>query len=272
MELARQGRNQPAANAPGANPTVSPKNIDDLRQQLTGVREPGAYQARQWLDQFMASPQAVVRGTDAQRNEITRLLAEGRGDWRAAKRTQTIEEANQYAADRAATADSGRNVGNTYRQKLVALLNPKSSEGRWYTPEEKADIRTVTRREGAADVARLGGNLMGGGGGAYAGVLGTGGLASSFMSGDWRPAAVGFGVPAAGMALRGMTNRGTVAAAENLADTMAMRSPLYRARAANAPVVGGPGLGNLGESSRNAITIEMLNQLKQRGYMAPEAE
>ena len=105
LRLAREGRTQ--ANQPGVvGATVSPKNIDELRQQLTGVREPGAYDVRQWLDNFMVSPHAVVRGTDAQRNEVARVLNSARGDYRAGKRTQAVEETNQYADDRAAVANS----------------------------------------------------------------------------------------------------------------------------------------------------------------------
>ena len=156
LRLAREGRGQVP---PGATATVSPKNIDELRQQLTGVREPGAYQARSWLDDYMQDPAGVVRGGKPERDAIARLLTDARGDYRAGKRTQTVEETNQYAEDRFNTANSAQNAGNTYRQKLVALLNPKSREGKWYTPEEKADIRDVTRGEGVANALRSSGNL-----------------------------------------------------------------------------------------------------------------
>ena len=140
--------------------TVSPKNIDDLRQQLTGVCRARcrAGSALGWIA-ICRNCTGVVRGTDAQRAEIATLLNQARGDWRAGKRSQTVEETNQYAEDRAATANSGANIGNTYRQKLVALLNPKSREGRWYTPEEKADIRDVTHGETVANFMRSAGNL-----------------------------------------------------------------------------------------------------------------
>jgi hypothetical protein len=266
LRLGRENRQQ--ANQPGVvGATVSPKNIDELRQQLTGVNEPGASQARQWLDNYMQDPSGVVRGGPREQAQIGQLLNQARGNYRAAKRTQTVEETNQYASDRAASAYSGQNVENTYRQKLVALLNPKSREGRWYSPEEKADIRSVVRRDTGANVVRGLGNLMGGGLGAYGGTLGAGGAATAFMTGDVKPLIAGIGIPAAGYAVKSAGNRAMVNAASELADRMAMRSPLYRERAANAPTVAGPGLGNFGESTRNAITIQMLNQLKNRGFM-----
>ena len=92
----------------------------------------------------MQSPIAQASGTDAQRNKVAQILNDARGDYRAGKRTETVENTNQYAEDRFNTANSAQNAGNTYRQKLVALLNPKSREGKWYNPEEKADIRAVT--------------------------------------------------------------------------------------------------------------------------------
>ena len=264
LNIARAGRDKVG---PGDAATVSPKNIDDLRQQLTGVAEPGAGHARSWLDSYMQDPSGVVRGSDANRAEIARLLNNARGDWRAGKRTETVENTNQYAEDRAATANSGANTGNTYRQKLVALLNPKSSEGKWFNPEEKADIRDVTRGEAVANALRASGNAARGITGQAAG---GGGIAGALATGDLTPL-LALGVPVAGAAAKGIGNRMTVSHAEQLADKMAMRSPLYRDRVANAPVIAGPGLGNTAEATRNAITIEMLNQLKQRGYM-PLAE
>ena len=58
---------------------------------------------------------------------------------------------------------------------------------------------------------------------------------------------------------------------KRLADQMAMRSPLYRDRAANAPVLPGAGLDNPLEGGRNAITNQIINRLRIRGYM-PEGE
>jgi hypothetical protein len=264
LNTARSGRLQADPNSA----TVTPKDIDTIRQKLTGVNEPGAYQTRQFLDAFMQSPIAQVKGTDAHRAEITRLLNNARGDYRAGKRTQTIEETNQYAEDRYNTANSAQNAGNTYRQKLVALLNPKSREGRWYTPEEKADIRDVTRGEAVANTLRATGNYARGITGQAAG---GGGVAGALATGDLTPL-LALGIPFAGSALKGIGNRMTVNQAELLADKMAMRSPLYRERAAAAPVVAGPGLGNFAESTRNAVTNQMLNQLRLRGVMDAPAE
>ena len=264
IERGRGGRGQVG---PGQTATVSPKNIDDLRQQLTGVSEPGASHARSWLDSYMQDPTGVVRGTDAQRAEIAKLLTQARGDWRAGKRTQTVEETNQYAEDRAATANSGANVGNTYRQKLVALLNPKSREGRWYTPEEQADIRDVTRGETAANFMRSAGNLAKGIPGQ---ITAGGGVTAALATGDMTPLIGALAYPA-GATIKGIGNQMTVRHAESLADKMAMRSPLYRDRAANAPVLPGAGLSNPLEGGRNAITNQIINQLRIRGYM-PEGE
>jgi hypothetical protein len=74
------------------------------------------------------------------------------------------------------------------------------------------------------------------------------------------------------MALKASSNRNMVREAEGLANRMAMNSPLYRSRAAVAPEVAGPGLGNVAESSRNAITNQIINQLRIRGFMEPEGD
>ena len=268
IERGRAGR---GTVPPGATATVSPKDIDALRQQLTGVAEPGAGHARRWLDSYMQDPAGVVRGTDAQRAEIATLLNNARGNWRAGKRTETVENTNQYADDRAPTANSGANSGNTYRQKLVALLNPNSREGKWFNPSEKEDIRQVTSGaagEGTANALRSSGNFMRGITGQAAG---GGGVAAALATGDLTPL-LALGTPLVGSALKGVSNRMTRENAAHLEEQMAMRSPLYRDRAANAPVVAGPGLGNTMESGRNAITNQLINQLRIRGYMDPEAE
>jgi hypothetical protein len=216
----------------------------------------------------MQSPIAQASGTDAQRNRMASTLDAARGDYRAGKRTQTVEETNQYAEDRAATANSGANTGNTYRQKLVALLNPKSAEGKWYTPEEKADIRSVTRGEGATDAMRSTGNFLKGITGQ---VAGGGGLAGALATGDATPL-WGMAAYPAGAAIKGIGNRMTVDSAERLADKMARRSPLYREWAAQSPTVAGPGLGNTPEAIRNALTLQMLEQLRLRGVMPSTEE
>jgi len=267
IERGRGGRSQ--MGQPGVTgATVSPKDIDALRQQLTGVAEPGAGQARRWLDSYMQDPSGVVRGTDAQRAEIATLLNNARGNWRAGKRTETVENTNQYAEDRFHTANSAQNAGNTYRQKLVALLNPTSREGKWFNPSEKSDIRDVTRGEAVANALRTSGNAARGITGQAAG---GGGIAGAIATGDPTPL-LALGVPVVGSALKGVGNQMTVRHAGELADKMAMRSPLYRDRVANAPTLPGEGLGNAYEGGRNAITNQLINQLRIRGYMDPEAE
>jgi hypothetical protein len=261
------GRSQVASDPAG----ISPYEIDAVRQQLTGVQQPGASLARQWLDDFMASGHAASHGTAADRAAVSEQLALARAEHRARKRTQTIEETNQYAEDKASDAGSGQNVENTYRQKLSNLLNPKSAEGKWYTPDEKAAIRSAKNRDILDSVKRWAGNFMGGGGGAYSGALTAGGAGTAFATGDWKPFAAGIGIPATGWALKQSGNRSMVRSANELADTMARNSPLYRERAAVAPMEAGPGLSNPMEASRNAITNQMLEQLRIRGFMnAPE--
>jgi hypothetical protein len=260
---ARSGRLQADPDAP----TVTPKDIDAIRQKLTGVKERGARQTREFLDRFMQSPIAQASGTDAQRNKVAQILNDARGDYRAGKRTETVENTNQYAEDRFNTANSAQNAGNTYRQKLVALLNPNSREGKWYNPEEKADIRAVTRGETAANLLRSAGNASRGITGQAAGGSG---VAAALATGDLTPL-LALGVPLAGSAMKGVGNRMTVAHAKELEGKMAMRSPLYREWAAQAPVVAGPGLGNTAEATRNAITNQALEQLRLRGLM-PFAE
>ena len=113
---------------------------------------------------------------------------------------------------------------------------------------------------------------MGGGLGIGAGGYGAGGAITAFQTGDLKPLFAGVAIPTAGYAIKTAGNRAMVNAANNLADSFAMNSPLYRSRAANAPVVAGPGLSNKGEATRNAATLEILDQLRKRGYMNSQPE
>jgi hypothetical protein len=68
--------------------------------------------------------------------------------------------------------------------------------------------------------------------------------------------ALAVGGPAAGLALRAISNRSarnTIREAENL---IGMRNPLYQARAANVPMV--PPGGSGAARARDALTLELL--------------
>lgn len=253
---------------------ISPYELDAARQQLTGVNQPGARTARDFIDRFMLSPHAVVQGTPADQAAVGKSLSMARGDYRASKRTQSVEETNQYAGDRAAVANSGMNVGNTYGQRLTTkFLSPTSPEYKWSTPAEREEVRATTRRAPIYDALNKLSNMAGGGLGAGAGLYGGGGAMGAFATGDIKPFLAGLGIPALGYAAKTVGNRAMVRNAEELANTFAKNSPLYRSRVPYAPTVAGPGLGNFAEANRNAITVQMLNQLKQRGYMnTPDQE
>lgn len=252
----------------------SPYEIDAARKQLTGVTDPGSSAMRQWLDNYMISPHGVSVGTPTDQGLVAHWLDLARGDYRAHKRTQAVELTNQYAADRADVANSQMNVGNTYAQRLTStFLNPKAPEYKWATPAERAEVRAVTRRDPFYTALNRTSNILGGGLGAGAGLYGGGGALGAFTSGDWRPFAAGVAIPAVGYVAKTAGNRAMVNSAEELANTFARNSPLYRSRVPYAPEVAGPGLGNVAESTRNAITLEMLNQLRLRGAMnAPTEE
>jgi hypothetical protein len=242
----------------GSTPgVVTPYEIDAARQQLTGVSAKGASAVRQWLDDFMKSTHAVAGGTPADHAAVIESLDKARGNYRSGKRTQTIEEINQFAEDK----------GVTPQKALVGLLNPKSREGKWFTPDEKDAIRSTTNRYTMGNILSGAGNMLGGQLTPYSGTIGAGGAATAFMTGDWKPLVAGLGIPAIGYGVRKYGEHVAGQGAADLAATLAKNSPLYREAAANAPMIAGPGLGNVAESSRNAITLQLLDQLRNRGFM-----
>lgn len=93
-----------------------------------------------------------------------RLLQEGRQNWAAAERLETIDQKQAAAELRASAANSGMNTANKIRQNLASvLLSPKQSAG--WSPEALQQAQTVVGGTPIGNLARYVGNYFGKGGG-----------------------------------------------------------------------------------------------------------
>lgn len=128
---------------------------------------------------------------DAARRAITAIddtlgpkvpeIAAARGNYAAASRSETIQEATEKAQLQAGSANSGQNIDNATRQQFKSILNSPSKR-RGFSANELAQMEVIVKGTQAGDAARFAGNLLGGGGGlgavvtAGAGAMATGGI------------------------------------------------------------------------------------------------
>ena len=198
------------------------------------------------IDDYLAkiSPADVLKGDAAQ---IGKLAAETRANAAAEFRLRAIDSLRQRAEDQAASAASGMNVENAYRQQLRAFIRPNNkgispAKKEGFTPEEINRLRVATRSTSFPNMLRLVGNVLGGGHGLMAGA----GLTAAYATGDPKYlAAVGAGYGARRMSNAMMRNR-----AEMLSRMTAARSPLATQMGVGGPT--GPAL-NLGPAQGVAI-------------------
>jgi hypothetical protein len=257
---------------------VSPSDFDTLRGQLLGFSDPtenaAGSRAAEILGNYMHRPPqgAVVYAAPGAMDTLRADLAIARGDWRAGKTAQTVEKEIDRAGTRAGGAYSGQNVDNTTRQSLRALTTTDAGEQKIFgaTYPEKQAINAVVAGDPTTNALRIWGNRLGGGGGAWQGMIGAGGsgmMANHFLSLGFDPttatvlgSAAGLGAVKGGQAARLAANERTVKAAEEVVGMIRRNSPLYRAREALSPPIVDPF-----KMQRDAIAYAMIPQARQAG-------
>lgn len=206
------------------------KDFSNPTEQLAAKR------AVQGLDEFIerADPSAVVSGSA---EKVASALRDARGNYAASKRSDTLTGIGDAAELRAAAANSGQNLDNSTRQRLVSLLlDKKRSAG--FSAAEREAIEQVARGSGTANFLRGTGNMLGGGGGLGSMVSGSIGGALGSAVGGVPGAAIGATLlPSMGAGMKkvaaALTQRGLSGADE----MTRMRSPLYDQAIENAPMV-----------------------------------
>jgi hypothetical protein len=151
---------------------------------------------------------------------FSRTVKEANANYSAAKHAETIDNKTIQAELRAAAANSGQTVANTVRQRIADILvNPKEQRG--FTGEELGAMEKIVRGTAPQNAMRIAGNVMGGGGGIGAALVGGG---STLAAGP-----AGLAVPAVGFALKSLSNKITLKQAEKLSEMIRTRAPLASA-------------------------------------------
>jgi hypothetical protein len=241
----------------GMRPTARPgqtfDELDTLRRQLGKVARDytnptealAARQAIRGIDDIIGDPANIMRGNAQQ---VATLAAETRANAAAEFRVRAMDALRQRVEDRAASAHSGMNVENTYRQELKSFIRPNnkgvssaSKEG--FTRQEIHQIRQALRTSSFPNMLRLVSNALGGGGGIATGGLGL----TAYATGDPRFAlAAGAGLGGRTLSNAMMRNRGNMlnrmaAARSPLAGQMGAAGPLGAPR--TFPAAQGAALG-----------------------------
>lgn len=224
----------------GATVVASLADLIAARRTLQEIARAGgsegeaARRAIARLDDFVvgADPASVVSGPAA---AAASTVADARANYAASFRSKDIEKSITKAGQDADAANSGANLGNRIRQRLKSILQ-SDGKTRGYTPEEIGLLGEVVAGKHGANLARYVSNLLGGGGGLGQYVASGGAaLAGAALGGPYAAGAAAALAPIAGIGLRSLSNKLTARQAENLAELLRMRSPLYEKAKQSAP-------------------------------------
>jgi len=214
--------------------TASYNDLLRARARLKRAREnfnnPSDKSAAEFLvrriDDFVRGPDAasVVAGPAS---KLGKIHDEALGNYSASYRARDIGALEQNAIRRAKASNSGKNIGNTLRQRAASILeNPKKTKG--FTAEEIAALEKVATGTATQNLLRDVGNLLGGGGGLGNFVSGGAAGTLGYAVGGW-PGAAALGGTAflAGRGAKWASNRSTLNALRKVDEMSRKRSPLY---------------------------------------------
>lgn len=194
-------------------------------------------------------PQSALRAGNI--DAMNAALERGRADYSSAMTGERVQDKLRNAELQAASSNSGANINNATKQKLRPLLTTKSGR-RGFTDDEQGAVEGAVRGSPIGNLARTGGNLLGGGGGLGAMVTGM----SGFVASGGNP--IGLLAPAAGYGLKKIGDALTARKANAIVDLIKQRSPTMqeylaslppakRAAAAKRAIAAGALAGNQGE-------------------------
>ncbi len=266
---------------------ITPSDFDQLRQSLRGLPDangPAGEQAIRALDQYMFQPPPgrIIAGTPQDLAEMRQNFQIARGDWRAGKTAETVQNAIDRADLNAASAHSGMNVGNQTRQQLRSLIATPEGQEKIFgasDPERLAILNTV-RGDTSANLKRNLANVLGGGGGlgklvAKGAGAGAGGFLGGMVGMPVGGSIVGSeGAGIFGGMLKRAENRAVVNSAEDAVQGILRNSPEYRSRTAgNVPAPFVP-ISARGETvadprviARNAIAQALVGNPATRNWL-----
>lgn len=218
------------------------KGVDEF---LSGLSETSAMAGPPAATSGMGALASQISAAGSSPQDIAAILTNARGNYAAAQRsnslTGALDRANtgilERAEARAQAANSGRNLDNTIRQKIVSLLEkPKEVSG--FSDQELTALNNAAAGGPVRNSARYVGNFLGGGGG-LGQMVGTSiGAGAGAVVGGVPGAIVGAAVPAvAGAGAKTIANILAKRSLRGVDELVRSNSPLYREMLANSPTV-----------------------------------
>lgn len=212
------------------NPTVG--DIHAVRKKLSTDAQ----------GKIVSGPAEANASRDAKREVDSFLdnydprLKDANANYAAAKRAETVQGKLDQAEYRSQAANSGKNIDNATRQRMVDILtNPRLRAG--FSPEEIAQLERIVEGTAVGNTARHIGNVLGGGGGlGQLAAMGAAGGAGAAMSGGTAGLAAAAIPPILGTVAKGVENASTARQVRILDEMIRNRSPLGQAAAAGNPV------------------------------------
>jgi len=156
--------------------------------------------AKQTIDNYLKNvPQGDLLSGDA--DAANAALVNARRNWAAQKTSDVLSGKVDAAELSAAAANSGANYENALRQRLKGILLSPAQKAKFAQfPGVLEEMENIVRGGSAANLLRIAGNVMGGGGG-------LGAVASSAGAAMAGAGPAAFAVPAAGAAIKAASNR-----------------------------------------------------------------
>jgi hypothetical protein len=208
LDKTRMMLRQAQANG-GNDATVASRLLGELNDHISGLR-----------------PQDALVGDV---NGLKQTWADAHGNYAAGMRAQGVDEALTRAQDKAAKANSGKNVGNAYRSEFDKYLSNERAQ-RGFNDAEVETIRGLVRGSPGINLLRNIGNRLGGGGGPgstmIAGLGTAGGAAAGGPEGGLEGGGIGLGLAALGALARGRYNAGMASRAGQISNMVRARSPM----------------------------------------------
>lgn len=216
-------------NQPGQNIEIA--DMEGVRRALNkAAADPAERDAARRsidaIDKYLANldPADVVVNPQYA-GQVSSEAAEARGNYAAAKRSESLDNVEKKAQRQANSAGSGANIDNATRQQIKSILNnPKKQRG--FSKEEIALMEKINEGTPVGNVARLLGKFAPSG--VVSGALSAGaGFAAHGPMGA-------IALPAAGYAAKKVADASTLRLLAKLNNQVRARSPLGRQAAINA--------------------------------------
>lgn len=220
-----------------AGAKVTGNDLHALRQQLGKIAQEvdpatrratpdaaAATKAIKSLDEFI---NAGIKRTDVIAGDpasAAKIWKEARGNWASATKADKLDMIQFRAELRAAAANSGQNIDNTLRQRMVDIM-ADPAKARSFSKDEQKLMQRVIEGSDTRNTLRFTSNMMGGGGGVGMPIVAA--IGGAATAGAPIPFA-GAALPLVGMALKKMQNALAVRELDQLHTLIRSGSPLAR--------------------------------------------